>query len=158
MRRFKRYLSAEIGIEFKACLYFFTMLFFYAMYQIMQGNWYASILVMMEMIFSTYFMGYAQVYLLHNFDEAERLGRREIGGMLLGTSIYTAISYAGAWFDRDPLVTGLFFLWTFLCYICAFLVYKVKRDIDTEQLNEELESFKKQKREARHESGICDRD
>lgn len=145
MKRFKRYLSAEIGIEFKACLYFFAILFFYSVYQIIQGSWHASIVVMAEMIFSTYFMGYIQVYLLHNFDEAQRLGWREMCKILLGTMIYTAVSYLGKWFDRNLLAAVLFFLWMLLCYVCAFWVYKIKRDIDTERLNEELEDFKKQK-------------
>ena len=157
MKRFKRYLSVEIGIEFKACLYFFAILFFYSMYRIIQGNWYASIPVMAEMILLTYIMGYIQVYLLHNFDEGERLGWRELCSVLLGTAIYTAVSYLGRWFNRNLTATVLFCLWMLLCYVCAFLVYKIKRDIDTELLNEELEYFKKQK-EVQHESEIRDRD
>ena len=64
----ERYLTEEIGIEFKACLYFYCILFFYSMYKVIGGSWDASIIHMAEMIFATYGMGYLQVYGLSNFD------------------------------------------------------------------------------------------
>lgn len=145
MNRFKRYLSEEIGIEFKACLYFFAILFFYSVYQLIQGSFYASIAVMAEMIFATYFMGYIQVYLLGNFDEAERFGIREGAAMLFCSFVYVALSFLLRWFDRNIPVTVLYFFWMLLCYVCAFLVYKIKRDIDTAMLNRELDEFKRRR-------------
>ena len=147
-----KYLTKEIGIEFKACLYFFCILFFYSIYRIIGGTWDASILHMAEMIFTTYAMGYLQVYLFSNFDEAEHLGKREIGYSIVCSVIYTAISILGKWFERDALVSGYYFFYMVFCYICAFWVYKVKRDIDTRKLNEDLEAFKERGR--KHES--CD--
>lgn len=149
MEGLRRFLSREIGIEFKVCLYFCMILFFYFMYQIIQGSFNASILIMMEMVFTAYFIGYIQVYLLKNFDEAEKLGREEIGKILLGSLTYAVISYALSWFDRNPTATILYFLYMMICYLTVFLAYKIKRDIDTVQLNRELEQFKsgKEKRE-----------
>lgn len=144
MRKWKQYLATEIGIEFKACLYFFVILFFYCMYRILQGEWDANILVMAEMIFTTYAMGYAQLIFMGNFDEAERLGLPGVFKSILGTSIYTGISYLFQWFDRNLTATVLFFLYILSAYLCAFLVYKIKREMDTKQLNEELEYFKNQ--------------
>ncbi len=146
MNRFKKYLYHEIGIEFKACLYFFVILFFYSVYRLIQGSFYASIAVMAEMIAATYFMGYTQVYLLGNFDEAEQFGEKEAMATLLCSFLYTALSFFLRWFDRNVRVTVLFFFWMLLCYICAFLVYKIKRDIDTAMLNRELEAFKQTKK------------
>lgn len=146
MERFKRYLSAEIGIEFKACLYFFAILFFYAVYRMIQGSFYASIALMAEMIVTTYFMGYIQVYLLGNFDEAEQFGKREGAAAFLCTAMYTGLSFLLQWFDGNLTATVLFFFWMLLCYVCAFLVYKIKRDIDTAMLNRELDEFKKSKK------------
>ena len=60
----ERYLTKEIGIEFKACLYFFAILFFYCVYRLCIGNIMAEILHMAEMIFLTYVIGYIQVFLL----------------------------------------------------------------------------------------------
>ena len=143
MSWFKRYLASEIGIEFKACLYFFAILFFYSMYQIWQGSFFASIILMAEMIFSTYIMGYIQVYLLGNFDEAEQLTWREVLASVFCSVLYTVISFLGKWYDRNITVTVLFFCYILFCYICVFFVYKVKRDVDTAMLNQELENFKK---------------
>ena len=143
MSRFKQYLASEIGIEFKACLYFFAILFFYSMYRILQGSFFANIIVMAEMIFSTYIMGYIQVYLLGNFDEAEQLTWREILASVFCSIVYSGISFLGKWYDRNITVTVLFFCYILFCYICAFFIYKIKRDVDTAVLNHELENFKK---------------
>lgn len=143
MSRFKQYLGSEIGIEFKACLYFFAILFFYSMYRILQGSFFANIIVMAEMIFSTYIIGYIQVYLLGNFDEAEQLTWREILASVFCSIVYSSISFFGKWYDRNITVTVLFFCYILFCYICVFFVYKVKRDVDTAVLNHELENFKK---------------
>lgn len=146
MNRFKKYLSSEIGIEFKACLYFFAILFFYSVYQLIQGSCYASIAVMAEMIVTTYFMGYIQVYLLWNFDEAEQFGIREGAATLVCSVLYVGLSFLLQWFDRNTTATVLYFFWMLLCYVCAFLVYKIKRDIDTAMLNQKLDEFKKAKK------------
>ena len=50
----ERYLTKEIGIEFKACLYFFGVLFYYCTYRLCIGVTVAEILHMAEMIFLTY--------------------------------------------------------------------------------------------------------
>lgn len=137
----ERYLVVEIGIEFKACIYFFSILFFYSMYRLLCGSMEASILHMGEMIFLTYGMGYLQKYGLANFDEADRLGLKEIVYLLLCTGIYTVVSWLGGWFDRRISVTILYALFMALAYVCGFLVYKVKRTLDAKQLNEDLRAF-----------------
>lgn len=150
----EHYLTHEIEIEFKACLYFFCILFFYSVYRIAGGCFDASIIHMAEMIFLTYAMGYVQVYLLSNFDEGNQLGGKEICYMLLCSGIYTGISYLGKWFDRNVAVSIGFACYMILVYGCAFLVYKSKRDIDARLLNEDLKAFK----ERRANNEECDRD
>jgi len=147
MNRLKKYLYSEIGIEFKACLYFCVILFFYFIYQIIRGSFYASIIIMTEMVFTAYFMGYLQVYLLGNFDESERFGRKEGILTLFCSVLYTLVSWLLNWYDKSPLATVLFFLYLILVYLCVFLIYKIKRDADTIHLNRELEHFKKQRGE-----------
>lgn len=148
MNGFKRYLGKEIGIGFKACLYFFVLLFFYCCYRVFEGHSDASILIMAEMILSTYFMGYIQVYLLRNFDEADELTPFVAVAGILCTLIYTAISYVGKWFDRNIGVTIGFFFYLLFAYFCVLLVYKFKREADTKELNENLEKFKKEREES----------
>lgn len=147
----ERYLAVEIEIEFKACLYFFCILFFYSMYRLMCGSAEASILHMGEMIVLTYGMGYFQKYVLAGFDEADRMGIRETGFLFLCVGIYAAASYLGAWFDRRLPVTVFYAFYMALAYVCGFLVYKIKRALDAKRLNEDLRAF--QRRDAAQEDG-----
>lgn len=140
MTRLERYLCKEIGIEFKACLYFFCILFFYCVCRIVAGNWNAGILHMTEMILLTYSMGYFQLFCLNNFDEGEKLGLREAFYILLCVGIYTLAAWVCKWFS-NPLLLLFFALYLCLAYVCAFWVYKVKRDLDSRALNEELKEF-----------------
>lgn len=148
----ERYLTKEIRIEFKACLYFFCILFFYCIYRLTLGQADASILHMAEMILLTYVMGYVQVFLLRDFDEGEILGFREICYLLLCSLIYGAASYFGNWFDGHIGISIGFVLYIVLTYVCTFLVYKCKREIDGKLLNEDLKAF--QERRTAHED--CD--
>lgn len=142
IRGFKRYLSDEIAIEYKACLYFFAILFFYCVYLIYNGIYSASILHMSEIILTTYIVGYLQVYGLYNFDEAEKLSGREAAALFLCSGLYTAVSFFSGWFGQSMAVTGLFFFYMLFMYWCAYLVNKIKRTIDTENLNKMLKEFK----------------
>lgn len=141
------YLTKEIGIEFKACLYFFAFLFYYCMYRVLGGVYDASILHMTELILACYIIGYIQVYLLWNFDEADKLGGKEIFTMILCTAVYCGLSYLFNWFDKNLLATALFAAYILLVYFCVYLVYKYKRQIDDKKLNEDLKLF-----QTRHKS------
>lgn len=138
----ERYISKEIGIEFKACLYFFALLFFYCMVRVCTGRMQADIIHLAEMILLTYIIGYVQVFLLWNFDEADSLGVREIFGIVLCTAIYAASSYIFKWFDRNIPVTIGFVAYLLFMYVCTFLIYKWRRRIDDKMLNDDLEMFK----------------
>lgn len=138
----ERYLTKEIGIEFKACLYFFALLFFYCTYRLCVGLTVADILHMAEMIFLAYIVGYIQVFLLWNFDEADDLGKKEWLGIIVCTAIYVAVSYVCGWFDKNIYVTIGFAGYVVFLYFCVFLVYKCRRKIDDKILNSDLELFK----------------
>ena len=135
------YLTKEIGIEFKACLYFFAFLFFYCTYRVINGIYDASILHMTELILICYVIGYIQVYLLWNFDEADKLGIKEVIGMVICTAVYCALSWLFNWFSKSILVTALFAAYILLVYFCVYLIYKYKREIDDKKLNEDLKFF-----------------
>lgn len=138
----ERYLTKEIGIEFKACLYFFAMLFFYCMYRLCVGLTVADIFHMAEMIFLAYVIGYLQVFLLWNFDESDELGKKEILGIAVCTAIYVTVSYFGSWFDKNIYVTIGFAFYVIFMYVCVYFVYKCRRKIDDKILNYDLEMFK----------------
>lgn len=87
---FKRFVSKEIMIEYKSCLYFACILFFYFMWLLCKGIYSASILFMFEMILAAYFVGYFQVYVFRNFDEAEQIEKKAFWE-LYSASAFTAL-------------------------------------------------------------------
>ncbi len=137
----EKYLTHEIGIEFKACLYFFAILFFYCVYRMINDSFDAKILHMTEMIFTCYIIGYIQVYLFGNFDEADKIGLKETCGALVCTVLYSLVSYFGGWFDKKIVVTLIMAAYILFTYFCVFLIYRSKRRIDDKKLNEELRLF-----------------
>lgn len=142
-RGFLRLISREIAIEYKACLYFACAMFFYSAWLILGGRYYASVAVIWEIVLTAYAVGYMQVYLLRNFDEAERIGRTELVDAVVCCCIYAGVSFGLGWFERGTAATLLFAAYMLLCYLCVFLCNKIKRDIDTKHLNRMLEEFKK---------------
>lgn len=142
MKKFGKLLLAEVGIEFKACLYFFAILFFYCVYRITQGSFQADMLTMLEIILTTYVMGYVQVYLLRNFEEADKLGAFEWLASLGCSLVYVGVSHLFSWFDGRWVPELLYFGYMMLCYVSVFGLYYVRRHWDTKQLNQELEIFK----------------
>ena len=135
------YLTKEIGIEFKSCLYFFAILFYYCMFRLCTGSLSAEILHMAEMIFTAYIIGYVQVYLFGNFDEAEELRLREWIGIIVCTGVYLTVAFFGKWFSGNLYVLLGFGAYLLLTYFCVFLIYRSKRRIDDKKLNEDLKLF-----------------
>lgn len=138
----ERYLLEEIGVEFKACIYFFCYLFFYSMYKLLGGSTSASIIHMAEMIILTYVMCYVQIYLMRNFDEGEEFRLKELLLSVLCGAIFTIASWLFGWFDKNVPVTIGFFLFVVFAYFCGFLVYKIRRILESKALNEDLQAFK----------------
>lgn len=145
MKKFKTCLSAEIIIEYKACLYFGCVLAFACFYSLYRGIYYISIPHLFEMILTAYFVGYLQVYVLHNFDEAEQIDKKGVISAVICTGIYTAVSCLFGWLERNVVATVLFLAYMLLVYFCIYLINKIKRAIDTENLNGMLNEFKKEK-------------
>lgn len=142
LTKLERYLLEEIGVEFKACIYFFCYLFYYSMYRLLGGSTSASIIHMAEMIFLTYGMCYVQIYVMKNFDESEEFKIRELLLSVICSGIYTFVSWLGGWFGGNIPATVGFFLYVIFAYICGFLVYKIRRTLESKALNEDLKAFK----------------
>lgn len=151
LRKWKPYLEIEVEMEYKACLYFFCILFFYCCYLISRGIYAAGIVHMGEMIITTYIMCYVQRFGFGNYDEAETFGKKEAAGVVFSTVIYTGLSFLFGWFDRNPVVTAVFAAYFLVATGCLFLVNKIKRKADTKELNELLSAYKEGGEE--HESG-----
>ncbi len=156
VERFRKYLDTEVQVEYKACLYFFCILFFYCCYLLFQQVYAASILHMAEMIFSAYVIGYIQVCLLGNFDEAERFGARELLSAMGCTAVYALLSYVCGWFDKKIGVTIGFAAFLLIGYGGLLLVNKIKRGTETRKLNEMLRVYKKGEEERKENVGESD--
>ena len=138
---FMDYLRDEIGIEYKSTLYFFALVFCYACWRLKCGVYTAELLHLGEMIMTTYIMNYIQLFLLRNFDEAEHYRLREVIYSVLCSAVYALTAHLCGWFDREPVVELIFFAFWIFAYYCAYLINKIRRNADTQQLNEELERF-----------------
>ena len=134
-------------IEYKACLYFACILFFYFAWLLIHGLYFASVLFMFEMILAAYFVGYFQVYAFQNFDEAEKIERKGVFGMIFGVGVYGGASYLLGWFDKSLMASLLFSAYMLAVFLCVFLLNKAKRVIDTNHLNKMLSEFKKGEKE-----------
>ena len=147
----ERYLTKEIGIEFKACLYFFAILFFYCIYRITQDSFDAGIIHMAQMIITCYVICYIQVYVFGNFDEAGSLGLKEYAGLALCTCLYCIVSYFCSWFEKKITVSLILAGYILVTYLCVILVYRTKRRIDDKKLNEELRIFQTEHKKTKSE-------
>jgi len=141
-----RFLAKEAGIELKAALYFWCILFFYSGFRILQENWEAEIIHLFQMIFTTYGMGYLQMYVFSNFDEGERFTGKTLLYSGICSGIYVWAAYIFHWFDTSYTVLAIFFCYCMLAYLCAWWMYKIKRIGDTKILNEDLKAFQERSR------------
>ena len=148
---FRKLLVNEIRIDFKACVYFFCVVFFDCVIQLCEGNRSVRILTLLEIVLTNYVICYVQTYLFRDFDEADRFGVNEAAGILMCTFLYTAASLLFGWFDGDVLYTGLFALFIILTYVCVILCCIVRRKLDTKQLNALLDHYKQKEGRDSHE-------
>ncbi len=145
MKRYEKFFAAEIEIEFKAALYFYSILFFYLAYRFIYGSHQAEISHILSMIATTYIMGYIQVFLLGNYDESEQVTWSVAAKAVLCSFIYAAASWLLGWFDRSIFETAVFFCFVMIFHGCSWWLYSFRRRVSTKELNKELEEFKKKK-------------
>ncbi len=141
-QRLAKFISREITIEYKTCLYFSCITAFYFACLLIRHQDSAKILTMFEMILTAYAIGYFQVYVLKNPDEAEVFGAKEAASFFLCSGLYTGASYIFGWYDRIPAATLLFFLYCIGVSLCVYFCNRIKRRIDTDRLNRMLAEYK----------------
>ena len=95
-----------------------------------------------------YVVGYIQVYLFRNFDEAPGIGRREAAGLLVCSLIHGSAAHLLGWFDGRRQAAVWFTLFMIACYLTLYVCNRIRRRADTEKLNRMLAEFKKE--EQRH--------
>jgi small basic protein len=143
---FERYITNKIGTEIKCCLLFFEMACFYWLYRWLHGSEYAGIIHMIEMAMLAYILIWIQVLLHSDFSEVDHLHIKEWLVILTASLIYAVAAYFCQWFDHSIAFSGFFFLYIVCVYLCTFLIYKIKREIDAKHLNEDLRVFQSRNR------------
>lgn len=137
----EQYLTKKIGAEIKCCLTFLLVLCFYCIYRWVCGFAQAGIVHMLEMVWLAYILEWIQVLLHADFDEVDRLGRREWLVILPGSIVYALIGHLCGWFDgKIPVAVG-FGIYMVIAYLCTFWIYAIKRAIDAKMLNNDLKQF-----------------
>ncbi|AXQ78130.1 DUF3021 domain-containing protein [Streptococcus chenjunshii] len=145
--RWQRIFSKEVAIEYKTGTYSMCALVFMAFYQCFQKSYSVSVFYLLELVFVAYFLAYLQVYLFHNFDEAEKLSGWELSGIFISSCLYGLCGQFLGWFDRHWGISIFFALFMAVCYLSVFVANKKKRYIDSQHLNQLLETYKERKRE-----------
>lgn len=141
IKLWQRLLSDEITVEFKSCLFFFCILFFYCCYRLVQHNTQADIFHMLEMILLSYGMCYFQLYCLDSFEEGVQINLLSFIKIFLCSGIYVLASFIGNWFEKNLIATISFFIYLLFAYFCFLFVNRFKRQYDEKILNEELQVF-----------------
>lgn len=144
---FERYLTRKIGVEIKCCLMFFMILCFYGGYRLIAGEADASIIHMLEMVILAYLLGWIQALIGSDFDEVDKLKAKDWAVVLIGSSVYTAVSFILGWFEKNLIVTAVFAGYMIVTYLCIFLIYTMKRAIDAKLLNDDLKHFQQRNKE-----------
>ncbi|WP_317334924.1 DUF3021 domain-containing protein [Streptococcus orisratti] len=140
------FLSQEIANEYKTAVYCFCVYFFYSTYQLLQGRTTANIYYLIEMVIVTYVITQIQVFLFNNFDEADRLARRELLGLIVCSCLYGLVGQWLSWFDGNLLAAACFVIYVMLEYLTIFIANKIKRSIDSKKLNIMLDDYKSQRK------------
>lgn len=145
--KWKDFLSKEIAIDYKTCIYALCVLIFDTGFQLWHHQYYISILFLLEMITCAYIVTYVQVYLFNDFDEAKRFYLKEWVELLVCIILYDLLAYLLGWFGRGNVAWVLIFFSVYLliCYFSIYIANKIKRKIDTNRLNQLLEDYKKKK-------------
>ncbi len=141
------YLTKKIGVEIKCCLMFFLILCFYCIYRWAVAFTQADIIHMLEMVVVAYLIGWIQNLLHYDFDEVDALQIRVWGSVIISSLVYATVGHFAGWFDGNIGVCVGFGLYMICAYLCSYLIYKIKRTIDSKHLNEDLYQFQKRLKE-----------
>lgn len=63
--------------------------------------------------------------------------------VIISSLVYAVVGHFAGWFDGNIGVCIAFGFYMVCAYLCSYLVYKIKRTIDTKHLNEDLQKFQK---------------
>jgi hypothetical protein len=146
MRKIIKWCSWEMKNEFMASGYFAAMLFMYCIIQWIYGEKQVDIVILIEMFAVNYvlstlhkiFLDDEKDYSTNDFViRATILSVVSLGAIIIASKIW-------GWFDGMPLWVGLStYLILVISYIMVWILFKLRKKYDTEELNEQLSNYKK---------------
>lgn len=143
--KWEKFLSQEISIEYKGGIYSLCHLFYCACYLIWQQTFSISLLQIAQITLFSYIICNLQVYVFKNFDEWDKLTAIWWLYASVCTLIYLVVAWLFNWFDGYLLIWLGFGMWQLFCYVCIYLVNKIKRQIDSKHLNNLLKTYKERR-------------
>lgn len=138
-------LSREIAIKYKAGIYSLCHLFYIAMFLITRQKFHINLVQLAQIVLLAWFVNHIEIYLFGNFDEADRLTRKWWLSSLICSVLYMLSAYWLNWFGGNGHVLIGFGVYQLFCYWGIYINNKIKRHIDSKQLNHQLDQFKKRK-------------
>ena len=143
--KWEEVLSQEIAIKYKAGIYSLCHLLYFALYLLSQQKNQIGLLQLAEIVLLAWLVNHLQVYLGDNFDEADQISGKWWFSAIICSILYLLAATLLNWFEGDKLATLGFGFFQLFCYLGVYINNKIKRQIDSRQLNQQLQDFKKRR-------------
>lgn len=143
--KWEHVLSKEISIKYKAGIYSLCHLFYIAIFLMNQQIFQISLAQLAQIVLLAWFINHIEIYIFDNFDEADRISLKWWLSVLICSILYMIAAYVMKWFQGDSQVLLGFGAYQIFCYWGVYINNKIKRHIDSKQLNQQLNQFKKKK-------------
>ena len=143
--KWEEVLSQEIAIKYKSGIYSLCHLLYCALYLLSQQRDQIGLFQLAEIVLLAWFINHLQVYFLDNFDEADQISGKWWLSAILCSILYMLVAGHLSWFGGDKLATIGFSFFQLFCYLGVYINNKIKRQIDSKQLNKQLQDFKQRR-------------
>lgn len=148
MKKIIKYFNWELKNEFLACGYFTVMILLYGILKWILGDINIKFYIIIEMFLANYIISVIQRIILNeNKDYSEKdFHCRAVSLSTLSLLITILFGILGGWFHGMPNWSGpLVYAMQVISYLTVWYILKLAKHYDTEELNKQLESFKKSK-------------
>lgn len=149
MKRLFRYFDWELKNEYRASGYFCVMLFCYGVVELIYGNQTLNILVMTEMFLLNYVIVVMQKLVLDEEKDYDikTYKRRTLWLTVVSTILIMICCHGLGWFQGRSIWAEIFLYLTMIAaYITVRVIEGVAKHYDTQELNKQLEEYKRKGR------------
>lgn len=150
MKNIIKWCSWELKNEFYASGYFSTMLAWYCILKLINREYQVDIIILLQMFVVNYIISTLQRFVLDDRKEYTKKTYLLRGGILSVISLILVLimSELGEWFEGLPSWSGIItYSLLITAYLTVWIVMKLEKKYDTQELNQQLATFKKVKGE-----------